>query len=110
MPTIYDDDELPCLENDQGTGLKDALKISHRGDFCVGYFNLRGWKTIDRVGASWLKLDNPLCRLLVGMQLLPQNDLNLLVSNIKISNDRITREKLDFIINNSVKYRMGLGG
>ncbi|MHB1080334.1 MAG: hypothetical protein ACYC67_13080 [Prosthecobacter sp.] len=36
MPTIYDNITMPFLENDQGNGLRDALKLALRGDFCVG--------------------------------------------------------------------------
>ncbi len=79
MPTVFDNIELPFLENDPAIGLKDALKLARRGDFCVGYFNLRGWRCIDDVVSSWP--DSPEsggpapCRLLVGMQRLPQDEL-----------------------------------
>jgi len=33
MPTIYDNITTPFLENDQGNGLRDALKLAFRGDF-----------------------------------------------------------------------------
>lgn len=52
MPTIYDNIDIPFLANEEGTGLRDALKTSKRGDFCVGYFNLRGWRSIDDIVQS----------------------------------------------------------
>ena len=63
MPTIYDNIEQSLLD-----GLKDALHVAKRGDFCVGYFNLRGWRSIateiDNISAE---ADAPACRLIVGM-------------------------------------------
>jgi hypothetical protein len=49
MPNLFDNIELPFLENADGNGLKDALKLAYRGDFCVGYFHLRGWPCMDPV-------------------------------------------------------------
>jgi hypothetical protein len=74
MPTIFDNIETEFLENDFRNGLRDALKIARRGDFCVGYFNLRGWRHIDDVVETWHEADGePSCRLLIGMQRLPQD-------------------------------------
>lgn len=69
MPTIYDNiDEI--LVND----LNETLKDSFRADFCVGYFNLRGWKNISDAIDKFDGSDDSCCRLIVGMQR-PSEDL-----------------------------------
>lgn len=74
MPTIYDNIDKKLIDT-----LNDRIKESKRVDFCVGYFNLRGWKQIsnsidllvgDTVEENNVKA-NRACRLLVGMQKLP---------------------------------------
>lgn len=79
MPTVFDNIKNPFLENEASDGLKDALKLAFRGDFCVGYFNLRGWRCIDGVVNTWSISENPdlpaPARLLVGMQRLPHDQL-----------------------------------
>ncbi len=79
MPTIFDNIETPFLENEEGSGLRSALSLAVRGDFCVGYFNLRGWRCIDAVVNAWNVPADPAqpppCRLLVGMQRLPHEQL-----------------------------------
>lgn len=74
MPKIYDN-----IENHLTKGLNETLELSNRTDFCVGYFNLRGWKEVaDKIdsleGASVTEGDDDIhriCRLLVGMQRMP---------------------------------------
>lgn len=95
MPTIFDNIDTPFLENPQGNGLRDALKLARSGDFCVGYFNLRGWSRIDDVVESWPAADSGStpCRLLVGMQRLPSEELASLFSAQPID-DRVDAKRV----------------
>ena len=50
MPRIFDNIE----ENSHlVTALQQSVRASHRADFCVGYFNLRGWKAIANDIDAW---------------------------------------------------------
>jgi len=95
MPIIFDN-----IENKLTEGLNKTLSNSKRADFCIGYFNLRGWRQlyeqIDNLSGDCLpeEYDDEnkyFCRLLIGMQRLPIEILEEYFSkdeNNKLDNSR----------------------
>lgn len=79
MPTIYDNIKVHLEE-----GLTKTLEKSKRADFCIGYFNLRGWKKVanqvDKLTGDYLPEEinddtKYYCRVLIGMQKLPEENI-----------------------------------
>ena len=77
MPTIYDN-----IETHLDEGLNKTLDKSKRADFCIGYFNLRGWRiiadNIEKLEGDFLPeicQDDTkyYCRVIIGMQKLPED-------------------------------------
>ena len=93
MPRIFDNLE-------PGSQLLSALRetctLSSWADFCVGYFNLRGWGGLAPHVDDWDPHQGP-CRVLIGMHRLPHDQLrdalSLLDGNPSIDNQAAHRLK-----------------
>lgn len=93
MPRVFDN-----IEAHLSKALQETLAVSDRADFCVGYFNLRGWKQLHAYVDKWSGSETgQCCRLLVGMQRLPQDQLREALSladgGLEIDNQMAARLK-----------------
>jgi superfamily II DNA or RNA helicase len=70
MARIFDNIDQELL-----AALRATLEVSNRSDFCVGYLNLRGWQSIDDLVQPWDASLGQICRVLVGMQRPPHDEI-----------------------------------
>ena len=93
MPRIFDN-----IDRYLRPAMAETMEVSDRADFCVGYFNLRGWRSINEHVERWEGGEGHCCRLLVGMQRLPQEELriawSLSVDGQQLDNQTATRMKV----------------
>ena len=88
MARIYDNIETKFKEGLQGILAAPGVE---RVDFCVGYFNLRGWDMIvnyiDNIPGGYVYEEDEqklrICRLLIGMQRPPEELIRALYSNVE---------------------------
>ena len=78
MPTIYDN-----INEILSTELNSTIGNSFSSDFCVGYFNLRGWKNVADLIENYAGGEGNECRLIVGMQRPEEKTLKEALSNLK---------------------------
>ncbi len=86
MPRIFDNIDQPLLQ-----ALQQTLEASTHADFCVGYFNLRGWRRLANYIENWCGGDEACCRLLVGMYQNPDEELRHAMRVIK-ETDRLDNQ------------------
>ncbi len=81
MPRIFDNIDL-LLSQGLHQVLDDAVSCS----FCIGYFNLRGWREVaDRIEHLRGGSEDQACRVLVGMQRPPEEDMKILYGIVRQS-------------------------
>ena len=106
MPRIFDNIDQSLLP-----ALKQTLEVTDRADFCVGYFNLRGWKTLDSHIERWSGGEGNCCRLLVGMHRPPDEELRvaLRVAKAEGEMDNQTALRLKKSLAESFRNQLTLG-
>ena len=72
MPRIFDNIDASLLQ-----ALRENLEKAKSADFCVGYFNLKGWQKISDLIDKFLGGEGNCCRLLVGMESLPKTKIRV---------------------------------
>ncbi len=102
VPRIFDNIDLKLV-----SALRENLPHASRMDVSVGYFNLRGWRLLDRLveGLPEGDGDLPRCRLIVGMQRPPQEDLRRALSLVPDVEQMSNREALRLVKRATEEFR-----
>jgi hypothetical protein len=92
MSRIFDN-----IDQDLLTALRGMMQLSNRAAFCVRYLNPCGWQAIDDLIESWNPDHGQVCRVLVGMQRPPHEEIRELYRQVDaaglIDNATATRLK-----------------
>ena len=93
VPRIFDNISEKLL-----TALQNTMQSADRADFCVGYFNLRGWRLlradIDQLSGG----EEGCCRILIGMNSTPREELREYLSlkaRKQVDQQQVKRRKRD---------------
>ena len=107
MPRIFDN-----IDQDLLSALRATMQVSQRSDFCVGYLNLRGWQSIDDLVQTWDPAAGQICRVLVGMQRPPHEEIRELYRAVAndglIDNAAAIRLKTQFAAHLREQITMGI--
>jgi hypothetical protein len=107
MARIFDN-----IDQDLLSALRATMQVSTRADFCVGYLNLRGWQAIDDQINPWDPAVGQVCRVLVGMQRPPQDEIRALYRHSDdeglIDNATASRLKTQFAAHLREQITMGI--
>ena len=107
MPRIFDN-----LNQDSKllTALQETFALASRSDFCVGYFNLRGWAGLAPYVDRWDSGEGP-CRVLIGMQRLPHEELRDALSLVDRSPgmDNRTAHRLRLQLAEQLRQQLTIG-
>ena len=110
MTRIFDN-----IDEDLLSTLRATMQVSEHADFCVGYLNLRGWQAIEDCVQPWDPAKGQVCRVLIGMQRPPYDEIRelySLASNASdaglIDNAQATRLKLKFAAHLREQITLGI--
>src|SRR5882762_9011327 len=107
MARIFDN-----IDQDLLAALRATLEVSRRSDFCVGYLNLRGWQAVDDLMQNWDPAAGQVCRVLVGMQRPPHEEIRELYratpNDGVIDNASAARIKLQFAAHLREQITLGI--
>ena len=107
MSRIFDN-----IQQDLLGALRSSLSVSKRADFCVGYLNLRGWQAVDDLVQPWNPQDGQVCRVLVGMQRPPHDEIRALYNHASdeglIDNATASRLKMQFAAHLREQITLGI--
>ncbi len=107
MARIFDN-----IDKDLLSALRATMQVSHRSDFCVGYLNLRGWQAIDDLVDPWAPALGQVCRVLVGMQRPPHEEIRELYRQADdsglIDNATASRLKVQFAAHLREQITLGI--